>query len=289
MATRRLVLLGLAGLLAGCSRPRPAPDAGDAGAVSSHRYGPAAIQVADLHRPAGSAIGLPVVVMLHGGYWSSVYDRSLQEDVVADLVGAGWAVWNVDYRSVGNGGGYPRTFTDVAAACDLLADLAPELGLDATRVAVVGHSAGGTLALWAAGRHRLAAGTPGAGPRLRPAAVVSQAGVNDLAAAAGEHLGDDAVAALLGVPPDDDPDGVYAVTSPVELLPLGVPTLVVTGDSDATVPPGHTSLYAQAATAVGDPVQLQMVAGEGHFEHLDPSSRVWGVVREFLQAQVPPA
>ena len=104
-----------------------------------------------------------------------------------------------------------------------------------------------------------------------------------------QRLGDDAVVALLGVGPDDDRDGVYDVTSPVAVLPLGIPTLVVTGDADTLVPPGQTSLYAQAATAVGDPVQLQMVAGEGHFEHLDPTSKVWAVVKDWLLVQVPPA
>lgn len=256
--------------------------------MSTHSYGRDDIQVADLHLPAGDVTGRPVVVTIHGGYWSSVYDRSLQDAVVADLVAAGWAVWNVDYRSVGNGGGYPQTFDDVAAACDLLVEVGGRMGLDTARVAVIGHSAGGALALWAAARHRLPPGAAGADPRLRPVAVVSQAGVNDLVSAADQGLGDGAVVALLGVEPDDDPEKLYAVTSPVALLPLGIPTMVVTGDADTSVPPGQTTLYAQAATAVGDPVQLQMVAGEGHFEHLDPSSQVWAVTRNWLLTQVPP-
>lgn len=288
--------MGLAAVLSGCSAGGSGAGAGRRASsnpgspvVSTHSYGRADVQVADLLLPPGDAAGRTVVVLVHGGYWGAAYDRSLQDAVAADLVAAGWAVWNVDYRSVGNGGGFPQTFEDVAAAFDLLVDVGAERGLDTSRVAAVGHSAGGSLALWAAGRHRLPPGAPGASPRLRPVAVVSQAGINDLVTAAEQGLGDDAVVALLGAAPDDDPDGVYRLTSPTALLPLGVPTLVVTGDADTVVPPGQTSLYAQAATAVGDPVQLQMVAGEGHFEHLDPSSEVWSVVRDWLRDEVPPA
>jgi acetyl esterase/lipase len=193
----------------------------------------------------------------------------------------GWAVWNVDYRGVGAGGGWPATLQDVAAAVDLLADVGPDAGVSLDRVAVVGHSAGGHLALWTAARHRLPGGVPGARPRIRPSAVVAQAAVTDLAAAARGRIGDDAVRGLLGAGPDDDPE-LYALTSPVELLPLGVPLLLVTGDADDRVPPEQSASAARAARAAGDEVTLAVVPGEGHSEHLDPSSGVWSVAAAWL-------
>lgn len=296
MLTRRRLLAGLAlvftvgttGSLAGCSArkdtvpalPAPVP----------YPYGPGAIQVADLHLPASSPSGVRgVVVTIHGGFWSSAYDRTLEEPVVADLLAGGCAVWNLDYRSIGNGGGWPETFEDVAAGLDALLPVCEERDLPADRVVLVGHSAGGHLALWGAARHQLPAGAPGAPgpePTLRVSAVVSQAGVNDLVSAHRDHLGGDAVAALLevqaGTDLRDDPEGRYRATSPAELLPSGVPTLLVTGDADGNVPASQSREYAERAGAAGDDVDLVVVAGEGHFEHLDPESEVWARTRSWL-------
>lgn len=242
-----------------------------------HGYGPDAAQVCELWLPEEPARA--VAVLVHGGFWRAGYDRSLEHDVAADLVAAGWAVWNVDYRGVGAGGGWPATFEDAAAAVDLLASAGRGLPLD--RVAVVGHSAGGHLALWTASRSRLPDGVPGAHPRIRPAAVVAQAAVTDLVAAARERLGKGAALELLGGGPDDVPDR-YALTSPVALLPLGVPVLFVTGDADDRVPAEQSASAAGASRAAGDDVTLAVLPGVGHFEHLDPASGVWSVARAWL-------
>jgi acetyl esterase/lipase len=248
---------------------------------SEHRYGPAPAQVCELHLPDGPPRA--VAVLVHGGFWRARYDRTQEHAVAADLVARGWAVWNVDYRGVGEGpsagGGWPATFEDVATAVDLLAGARPDLPLD--RVAVLGHSAGGQLALWIAGRHRLPPGAPGAGPRIRPVAAVAQAGVVDLVAAARSGVGNGAVVDVLGATPDDDPVR-YQLTSPMTLVPLGVPVLLVTGDADDTVPPALSASWAAAATAAGDDVTLHVEPGEGHMGHVDPSSRVWAVARQWL-------
>jgi len=251
-------------------------------AFTEHRYGDAPAQVCELHLPDGEPRA--VAVLVHGGFWRARYDRTQQHDVAADLVARGWAVWNIDYRGVGEGpsagGGWPRTFEDVAAAVDLLADVAPP-GLPLDRVAVVGHSAGGQLALWIAGRHRLPPGSPGAGPHVRPRAAVAQAGVVDLVTAARQGVGNGAVVDVLGATPDADPVR-YALTSPVALVPLGVPVLLVTGDEDESVPWHLSASWAAAAQAAGDDVTLHVEPGEGHMGHVDPASRVWSVARDWL-------
>jgi acetyl esterase/lipase len=270
-----LSLFGIDGLEAGRSRP-----------VQSYTYGDHPAQVCDLYLPSGPAT--QVAVLVHGGYWRATYDRTLSGMLVDDLLAHGWAVWNLDYRAVGegpsSGGGWPRTYEDVAAAADLLAVAAREHALRLDRVAVVGHSAGGALALWLAGRHLLPAGAPGYGPAWRPAAVVAQAAVADLAVAADERYGRGAVIDLMnGAGPRDNPLA-YAVANPVALLPLGVPTLVVTGDADDAVPHAASLAYADAARAAGDDVTLHVEPGADHFVHLLPSTPVWRLTRGWLEA-----
>lgn len=270
------------GRLPCCCRTRPARrSTTDPQPALTHRYGAHARQVADLWLPDGRPRG--VVVLVHGGFWRAAYDRSLQDAVVADLVAARWAVWNVEYRPVGDGGGWPRTFEDVATATDALGDVAASHDLPLDRVVAVGHSAGGTLAAWLAARHLLPEGAAGSRPRVRPTAVCAQAGVLDLVAGARERLGDDAVLDLLGATPEDGPER-YATTSPAALVPTGVPVLALTGAQDDVVPPHQSEAFVAAAVAAGGAVGLQVVPDEGHMEHLDPGSGCWRAARTWLDA-----
>ena len=260
--------------------------------VHGYRYGPHPAQAADLWLPPAARPDR-VAVLIHGGFWRARYDRSLEHAVAADLTARGWAAWNVDYRAVGpgpaDGGGWPRTPRDVGAAIDLLADVAAGHGLadvvaDPARVAVVGHSAGGCLALWAGARHRLPPGAPGVpegGPRVRPGAVVAQSAVCDLVTAVAQRLGDGAVEAYLGATPDGDP-AAYVLASPAAFLPIGVPLLLVTGADDDVVPPVQSVAMADAARAAGDDVTLAVVPGEGHYGPLDPESTGWRLARSWL-------
>lgn len=233
-------------------------------------YGPGPEQVADLYLPDGSGPH-PVAVLVHGGFWREQYRRDLMAPLADDLVARGYAVWNIEYRRVGaSGGGWPATFEDAAAAVDHLADVDASLDLD--RVAAVGHSAGGHLALWLASRHRIADG-PGSSPVVRPVFAISQAGVADLAAAAADGLGGGAVQALLGGPPATLPE-VYAVADPAALVPTGVPTLAVHGKDDAIVPPDQSQRYVAAATAAGDDAELALVAGD-HFTVITVGTTAW--------------
>lgn len=241
-------------------------------------YGDHPDQVGNLHLPAGDG-PWPVVVLIHGGFWKWGWDRTLMTPLARDLAGRGFAAWNIEYRRVGQeGGGWPGTFEDVAAAADAVAGLD---GVDATRIVTIGHSAGGHLALWLAARHRIPAGLPGAAPLVRPLGAVSQAGVADLARGALDDLGDGACVALLGGRPEEAP-ARYEATSPAALLPLGVPVLLVHGAADETVPPAQSRAYAQAAITAGDQVELVELAGADHFDVIETGHLAWEAVVERL-------
>src|SRR4051794_19675864 len=203
-------------------------------------YGDHPDQVGDLHlpvadgEPGSGELGIPLAVLIHGGFWRLPWDRTLMTPLARDLAARGFAAWNIEYRRVGQeGGGWPGTLEDVAAAVDAVRGFE---SIDSDRVATVGHSAGGHLALWLAGRHRIRAGMPGADPLARPCAAVSQAGVADLVAGARDRLGGGACQALLGAEPAGATER-YAAASPQALLPLGVPQFLVHGARDDIVPP----------------------------------------------------
>jgi acetyl esterase/lipase len=239
---------------------------------ATHRYGPDPSQVADLHLPEGAG-PWPVAVVIHGGYWRARYDRTLMDAVCADLAAHGWAAWNLEYRRIGPGGtgGWPQTFDDVAAGIDRLASA--DVPLDLGRVVAIGHSAGGQLALWAAARRQCQVPVHGA---------VGQAAVSDLRAAARLRLSDGAAIELLGGTPEQVPER-YAAASPAERLPLGVPTLLVHGARDDTVPVAFSRDLHAAAVAAGDACELVVHERDGHFEHIDPASAGWATVRAWLR------
>lgn len=238
------------------------------------------LQRGALSRPDGAGPH-PVVVLVHGGFWRAGYDRALMDGLAASVVDAGWAAWNVDYRPVGDGGGWPTTFTDVAAAVDHLDALAAEHDLDLDRVAVVGHSAGGTLALWSAARAGLPADAPGAGPVVVPAAVVSQAGVTNLAAGSLEQLGGGAVDDLMGGSATTH-GSRYGLASPIERLPLDRPTYLVHGRDDEIVPSVLSETYRDRAVDAGDDVTARILDDVDHFAVIDPEHESWQGVVEWL-------
>lgn len=244
-------------------------------------YGSHPDQVMAVYGPVGAPSGV-TVVLLHGGFWLERYRADLMAPLAEDLAGAGHTVVNVEYRRVGGAGGWPETFTDVAAAVDHLAEL-PDVPTD--RIVTVGHSAGGHLAVWAASRHRLPGGAPGADPRVRPCAAVSQAGMVVLVASARAGLGKGAVVDLMGGSPDEVPDR-YAVADPAALLPTGVPVVLIHGEDDHIVPPGISRDYAERARERGDEVELVALPG-GHFEAIDPSHPLWRAVVDRLATICP--
>jgi acetyl esterase/lipase len=292
LATLTAAATGL--LAAACAGPGGATPAARPGTPEprSLPYGPDPSQYAVLHLPApdgGSDGPLPVVVVLHGGYWRPQYGLELGTPLAVDLTNSGVAALNVEYRRVGSGGGFPTTLDDVAAAVDLLGGAASEAArragraLDLDRVVLLGHSAGGQLAAWAASRTRLPAGAPGAGPRVLARGVVSQAGVLDLVAGADQGLGAGAVVDLLGGPPTAQA-GRYAIASPAALVPAPCPVVAVHGTADTTVPPDQSRRYVDAALAAHGQARLRMLDGADHFRLIDPADPAWFAVRDEVMA-----
>jgi acetyl esterase/lipase len=217
---------------------------------SVHRYGPHPDQIADLRDGVDSS---RVAVVIHGGFWRAGFTRENTTAVAVALARSGWTTWNLEYRRVGAGGGYPQTLEDVATFCGRL-----------ERPAVaIGHSAGGHLALWAA-----AEGLVGA--------AVALAGVCDLTAAAAAGLGEGAVVEFLDCDPASAPDA-----DPARRLPLATPATLVHGTCDDRVPIAHARAFAAAANA-----KLLELDGADHFDIIDPRARWWSAIETAIGAVV---
>ena len=258
-------------------------------APTVHRYGDHPDQFGELWRPAGPvrrAQPSGTVVIIHGGFWRARYDLSLGQPLAADLAAPGYAAWNLEYRRALAGGGWPGTFEDVAAGIDLLATLP----VDASRVVAVGHSAGGHLAAWAAGRAQLAPGAPGApvaggaGGRAFVAVtgVVSQAGVLALADCARERVGGTAALDLMGGGPGELPRE-YRLADPIAAVPIAAPVLCLHSRGDENVPYSYSERYVAAATAAGGTARLTELSGD-HFTLIDPAAPDWAAVIAALPA-----
>jgi acetyl esterase/lipase len=263
------------------SRPRPEPNA----TVS---YGDGEMQKVDIWVPEGAG-PFPTVLMVHGGCWTtSIADRSLMDWIAADLRDAGYAVWNIDYRGVDReGGGYPGTFLDVEKAADALRGNAARFHLDTDRIVAVGHSAGGHLALWLAGRRNLPGQSPLAGgDPIRIDHVISLGGLPDLEATAASPdngCGTEVVGQLVGPATPAHPDP-YADTSATRLLPLGVPQDLVNGRDDKIIPLRLGTGYVEKARAAGDTAALHVIDHTGHVELIAPDSAAWAEAKRLIAA-----
>jgi acetyl esterase/lipase len=249
-------------------------------------YGAAPEQFVELWLPR-SAGPHPVILLVHGGCWLAELPGLEMMDPMAEaLRDHGYAVWNIEYRRVGaQGGGYPETFDDAAAAADLMRGKAAQYHLDLKKVIAVGHSAGGHLAMWLAARAHLP--TDSLLPKTNPlaiTAVVSLAGILDL-----KGYREDG-AACGGAPTVDGITGAahrtgqdpYADTAPQALLPIGGRQAVISGGQDHIVPEHWRLSYVAAAEAAGDkPISLGIPAA-GHFELIDPKSAAWPQIQAVI-------
>ncbi|MDQ1017498.1 alpha/beta hydrolase [Streptomyces afghaniensis] len=261
-----------------------APVAPDATAA----YGDHPDQVIDFYVPraeAGPGGPSPVVLVLHGGAWRAPYDRRHISPFAAFLARRGFAVASAEYRRGGDGdsvaGRWPDTFDDVAAALDALPTLVKELlpQADPRRTVLTGHSAGGHLALWAASRHVLPAGSPWHSDS--PAAlrgVVALAPIADLAIADKLDVCGGAVRQILGG--DEHFAERQPCVDPALLLPTGIATTLVQGRADVDVPQAVAESYADAAAKAGEMVGVTLLEDVGHFPLIDPAADACAVVAE---------
>jgi len=255
------------------------------------RYGDGADQVADVHLPAmasgargGTGGRVLLTIFLHGGFWRAEYGREHTRPLAEALAIGGFVVCAPEYRRSGQpGGGWPGMFDDVAAAVDRLPALVAEatdglVGSDPGGVVLAGHSAGGHLALWAASRHNLPAGSRWHAGESAWHGVVALAAVSDLAASYRKALGRQAAAAMMGGSPADVGEDRYFEADPSRLVPAGGPVWLVHGLADDRVPYVMSLDYARWARRAGvraAAATCLLLPGTGHFELIDPLSQEW--------------
>lgn len=257
----------------------PAPSA-------TFAYGPAPSQYAELFVPGGRG-PFPVAVLVHGGCWTKEFGGILQlRNMAGALAARGIAVWNVEYRRVDeDGGGYPGTYQDLNAALDLLAVQAPGHQLDLQRIVAVGHSAGGQLVQWIAGRERISASSPLYQAHPLPVrAIVSLGGLADLRReqALIKSSCERDMVDLTGVPSATRPD-VFSDTNAAELMPNGSHTVLITGELDTVSPPRVAHDYAARAVQAGDRAEVVILPGASHYDEVATTSPAWPRVLEVIE------
>lgn len=238
-------------------------------------YGADLLQFGDLRVPDGDG-PFPVLVIIHGGCWLSQYDLSLMDEMAEDLTARGYATWNLEYRRTEDqGGGWPGTFLDVANGLNYIKNLAKGYPIDESKVVVMGHSAGGHLALWLGSQEQL--------PEenelkiknlLKITGIISLAGITDLESYDAPSGCGSNVRKLMGGPISEFPNR-YAIASPINLIPLEIPQILITGKDDNIVSVDHIAPYYNQALSVGDPIRLITIPDAGHFEVITPGSVAW--------------
>jgi acetyl esterase/lipase len=248
-------------------------------------YGTDANQFGDLRVPAGPGPH-PLAILIHGGCWKANFASLSDLAPMADALKAdGVATWNLEYRRLSQpGSGWPGTYLDVGKGIDFVRSIAADKNLDVSRIVIVGHSAGGHLAMWAAARSRLPLSSSlYVKDPLPIRGVIDLAGTGDMAAyiqVEERACGEAVVEEMLGGNPRDVPQR-YIDASAIKMLPLGIPQVLIWGRQDDYVPIGLGETYVKAAKLAGDESRLVSFANAGHFEIASPLSAEWpGVERE---------
>jgi len=224
------------------TRPAPEPDVVVA-------WGPGERDIAEVQLGGDDR---PLVLLVHGGFWRPSYDARHLRAMAHGLAAEGYTAAALEYRRIP--GDPDATLADVRVA---LRVLPVELrGRHDGRVVVVGHSAGGHLALWAAS----------VAPASGLVATVALAPVADLVAADDAGLGGGAVRDFLGVGPQGRGD-----LDPVRVVSAVGPVTIVHGVDDLAVPIAQSEAYVAAHPAT----RLRSLPGVGHFDLIDPATSAW--------------
>lgn len=260
----------------------------DGPAPTAHiAYGPAPSQFVEVFEPAGPG-PFPVVAIVHGGCWSKDLGGIRQmHNMAGDLAARGIAVWNVEYRRIDEpGGGYPGTYSDINHAFDLLLAKASQYHLDTQRVVAMGHSAGGQLVQWLAGRARVPRTSPIHDPApLRLRAVISLGGLADLDGQRAQikEKCDVDIAALTGQP-SPARQNIFSDTNALLLVPNGVRTVLINGELDTISPPAVATVYAEAARRAGDSAETIVLPNASHFDEVAATSPAWQITLPIIQS-----
>ncbi|WP_188486753.1 alpha/beta hydrolase family protein [Williamsia phyllosphaerae] len=265
--------------------------------ISVHRYpylpigtGDPRQDYGDLYLPAGNHAdnSVPLVVLIHGGGWTARYGKTYMEPIARALAAQGVAAYNIEYRRIGSGGGWPTTFRDVAAAVDYvptLDRLNPEI--DTSDSTLVGHSAGAQLAVWAGTRNPATPrefGDPGS--RWKPTRIISLAGPLNLERAA--DTGDTRVTRILGGTPAQVPDR-YRAVDPIENIDPTVPVTAVHGTADRVVSPSQSMSFVAAVQRAGGKARLVLLRGQSHSALVSPRSAVFLQIIDMIAASTRPS
>lgn len=242
-------------------------------------YGGSALQFGDLRVPSGSGPH-PVAVYIHGGCWLAEYDITHSSALTAALADNGIATWSLEYRRVGDdGGGWPGTYQDIGHGTDYLREIAEQHNLDLGRVIVMGHSAGGHLALWAAARSGLPAQAPfNSADPLAVRGVLGLAPAADLGYLHEQQVCGHVIDKLMGGSPAEVPER-YSWGNPMQLSLDGVRQILILGQYDDAWSPTGLRYFA-AAKKRGDEIRTIEATASGHFEMIAPDSSTWPLVLE---------
>lgn len=249
-------------------------------------YGSNALQIGDLRLPTGVSGPVPLVIIIHGGCWISAYANFRIMDKFADAITAlGYATWNIEYRAIGTGGEWPVIFQDVGSAIDYSNIVAQQHNIDLNKVAVIGHSAGGHLALWAASRSNIASSSLLYTTSPLPLrGVISLGGIADVTR---DNSCYSAAGTIIGLPLDPMDAALSArlqETSPRQMLPIHKKSILITGTLDNVIPTQISTDYVTQAISLGDDSTHYTVDGAGHFDLIDPDRTDWALYKQSLQA-----